>query len=150
MDILLTGVYKVLIGALLSILGLGATYLIGIAGLYLTKKRQALITKTGIDKYNADLTIAKAIYFQVEQLFKFIPGAGTLKADMFDKLILDKVPGLTQDEIDHFRESIVGEVNSQLTTILAPAFNPLKDEADVVNLPITNISSSATTTTATL
>ena len=34
---------------------------------------------------------------------------------MFDKLLIAKGPGLTQDEINHFREAIVGEVNTQLS-----------------------------------
>ena len=92
-----------------------------------------LVTQTGVDKYNSILTFAKGVCFQINQIFKFIPSAGRLKATMFDKLLLAKFPGLTQIELDHFRESIVGELNSQLTStqLLAPAYNPTKHEADV-------------------
>jgi hypothetical protein len=88
--------------------------------------------QNGADKYNSTYTIAKGFFYQAEQAFKFIPGAGSLKADMFDKLLLNKVPGLTQDEINHFREAIAGEVTTQLSVsqILAPAYDQSKDEAD--------------------
>lgn len=29
-------------------------------------------------------------------------------------MLLSKVPGLTQEEIDHFREAVVGEINNQI------------------------------------
>jgi hypothetical protein len=55
---------------------------------------------------------------------------------MFDKLLISKIPGLTQDEINHFREAIAGEVNTQLSIsqVLAPAYDPSKDEADVKHI----------------
>lgn len=147
---LLTGISSLLVQVIFSILGLVSTYLIGIAALYLNKRKQALITQIGVDKYNSDSDIAKAIYFQVEQAFKFIPGAGDLKATMFDSLLLAKIPGLTQTEIDHFRESVVGEINSQLTStqLLAPAYNKATDEADITPTK-TLIDATTTVNTAT-
>jgi len=121
----------VLTQTILTIVGIATTYLIAQVSLYLNKKKQAEIAKVGVDAYNAHVTVAKGVFYQVEQIFKLIPNAGILKASMFDKLLLDKFPTLTQSQLDHFRESVVGEVNSQVTNLLAPAFDPVTDEADV-------------------
>jgi phosphoglycerol transferase MdoB-like AlkP superfamily enzyme len=135
---LLNGISTILVQAILTILGLAVTYLITVVVSYLNKKKQAEVVSTGVAKYNSMLAFAKGIYFQAEQLFKFIPGAGNLKATMFDKLLLVKFPGLTQTELDHFRESIVGEFNSQVTPLLAPAYDETKDEAN--SIPIESLS----------
>lgn len=130
---LLNGVSTIAVQAILTILGLAVTYLITVVVSYLNKKKQAVIKQMGVDQYNANYNLSSKILLALEQQFKFIPSAGALKAAAFDKLLLNKVPGLTQDEIDHFRESVVGEFNTQInkTNLLAPAYDPSKDEADV-------------------
>lgn len=116
-------VMSIFVQAILSILGVLVSYLTTIAVAYLNKKKEALIKQMGVNEYNANYNIAKSIYFAVEQQFKSNPQAGDQKAEEFNKLILSKIPGLTQEEIDHFREAIVGEINSQLnkTKLLEPA-----------------------------
>jgi len=128
---LLNGVTGILVQAIFTIVGLATTYLIAQVSLYLKSKKQAEIAKVGVDAYNSQVTVSKGIFYQLEQLYKFIPNAGKLKATMFDKLLLAKFPTLTQSQLDHFRESVVGEVNSQVTTLLAPAYDPVLDEADI-------------------
>jgi len=131
MNTLLNGVTGILIQAIYTIVGIATTYLISVVASYLNKKKQSEITKIGADEYNSRATVAKGIFYQVEQLFKLIPGSGELKATMFDKLLLAKFPTLTQPQLDHYRESVCGEINSQITTLLAPAFDPVKDEANI-------------------
>lgn len=130
MNTLLNGVTGILIQAIFTIVGLATTYLIAEVSLYLKKKKQTEIIKIGVDEYNSRATVSKGIFHQVQQLFRFIPNAGNLKATMFDKLLLAKFPTLTQSQLDHFRESVVGEVNSQVMPLLAPAYDPVLDEAD--------------------
>jgi hypothetical protein len=145
---LLNGVLNIMVQAILSILGVVATYLITVAVSYFKKKREALIKQMGIDKYNANYNIAKSVYFSVEQLFKFIPAAAEQKRKMFDSELIKKVPTLTQEELDHFREAVVGEVNSQIkqSQILQPTegYNPQKEIADPVQ---TNQETNTTNTT---
>ena len=118
----------------LSILGALASYFIAVGVAYLKKKRQALIIQMGVDKYNENYKLAQDLYYLVEQKFKFIPAAGEQKRKAFDKLLVEKVPGISQEELDHFREAIVGKVNSEIknSDILAPAFTEGKDIADIV------------------
>ncbi|WP_368490861.1 hypothetical protein [Clostridium sp. BJN0013] len=49
--------------------------------------------------------------------------------------MLEKIPGISQEELNHFREAICGKINSEVkeNKLLAPAFNPNTDSADVVN-----------------
>ena len=70
----------------------------------------------------------------MEQDFKFIPAAGEQKRKAFDKLLLEKIPGISQGEIEHFREAICGKVNAGIVSsgVLAPAYDSTKDTADVV------------------
>jgi hypothetical protein len=126
-------VTSIIAQGILSILGALASYFIAIGVTYLKKKREALINQLGIDQYNKDYKLAQDIYYIVEQQFKFIPNAGKQKADVFDKLLVKKIPGITQEDIDHFREAICGKVNSEVknSDILAPAYDENKDEADV-------------------
>ncbi len=116
-------VISVFVQAVLVILGALVSYLTTVAVSYLTKKKEALIKQMGADQYNINYNIAKSIFFAVEQQFKSMPKSGQQKADMFNNMLFNKVPGLTQDEIDHFREAVVGEVNLQLnkTGLLDPA-----------------------------
>ena len=117
----------------LSIAGALASYFIAVGVTYLKKKREALINQLGVEQYNKDYKLAQDIYYGVEQQFKFIPHAGKQKAAEFDKLLTEKVHGITQEELDHFREAIVGKVNTEVksSNILAPAFVDGKDVADV-------------------
>ena len=131
---IINGASTILVQTILTILGLAMTYLISVVVSYLNKKKQAEVVKEGVEAYNAHALVAKGIFYQVEQLFKLIPSAGVLKATMFDKLLLAKFPTLTQSQLDHFRESIVGEANLQFEVLLAPAYDPVHDEADVKNV----------------
>lgn len=124
---------SIILQGVLSILGTLASYGVTLGIAYLKKKKEALIKQMGIEQYNSNYNIGKGIYFAIEQQFKFIPLAGEQKRKAFDTMLLEKIPELKQEDLDHFRESIVGEINSQVnkSNILAPTFDINKDEADV-------------------
>lgn len=130
---LLNQIASIGVQATISILSLAGTAFIGFAVSYIAEKKDALIGQIGVDNYNSTYNIAKGVFYAVEQQFKFVPAAAELKKQLFDKLLLDRIPGLTQDEIDHFREAICGEINSQLksSNLLVPAYDPSIDKADV-------------------
>jgi len=126
-------VTSIIAQGILSILGALASYFIAVGVTYLKKKREALIDQIGVDEYNKNYKLAQDLYYLVEQKFKFIPAAGEQKRKAFDKLLTEKIPGISQEELDHFREAIVGKINSEIKSsdILAPAYDPKKDIADV-------------------
>ena len=137
---LFNGVMNIAVQAVLSILGVVATYLVTVAVSYVSKKREALIKQMGTDQYNTTYSIAKSIYYAVEQQFKHIPAAGEQKRIEFDKLLLEKIPTLTQAELDHFREAICGEINSKVKAAKlleeAPAIDTKTETADPADEPI--------------
>nr|DAI90575.1 MAG TPA: holin [Caudoviricetes sp.] len=126
-------VTSIIAQGVLSIAGALASYFIAVGVTYLKKKRESLVNQLGVDQYNKDYKLAQDIYYGVEQQFKFIPQAGEQKAKEFDKLLTEKIPGISQEELDHFREAIVGKVNAEVKNsgILAPAYDETKDIADV-------------------
>ena len=147
---LLNGVLNIVVQAIFSVLGVIVAYLTAVAISYFKKKREALIKQMGADKYNSTYNIAKNVYFSVEQLFKFIPAAGEQKRKMFDSELIKKIPTLTQEELNHFREAIVGEINNQIkqSQILQPAeiYDPQKEIVDPVQTNKESITNSATIT----
>ena len=87
------------------------------------KKKDAVANQIGIDKYNANLSIAKNIWNMVDEEFRITPTlTKTIESAqvMFADKILKVIPGLTQDEIDHLRQAAAGEVNKGKDAITAP------------------------------
>lgn len=78
---------------------------------YLQKKKKAIIGRIGADKYYADMEIARNVFNQVEQQFKGLSGVANEKAALFDKTIANLIPGITTDQVEHYRESIAGQIN---------------------------------------
>ncbi|WBW96038.1 hypothetical protein [Oceanirhabdus sp. W0125-5] len=81
---------------------------------YLGKKRKEIIIRIGKERYNENYRIGKMIYYAVEQKFKNTAGKAEEKREEFDKLILEKIPLLTEKDIELLRESIVGEINNSI------------------------------------
>jgi hypothetical protein len=119
------GIMTIVVQAILSIVGLLATAAMTVVIQYLNKKKEEVSNKIGADNYNHIFNVAKATFFSVEQNFSGLTGMGEQKRKLFDSLLLQKMPGLTQQELDHFREGITGEMNhilkqSQLLAPIAP------------------------------
>lgn len=134
MDTLTNGVMEIVIQAILSVMGVLVTYLVAVAVTYLNKKKENLIQNIGAEQYNSTYNIAKSVYYAVEQQFRFIPQAGKEKKDKFDKMLLEKIPSLKQEDLSHFREAVVGEINNQIEQAKlfepVPTFNAKIDEAN--------------------
>ncbi|MBC2399509.1 hypothetical protein HGG79_17280 [Clostridium tetanomorphum] len=128
-------VMRIVVQAILSILGVVVTYAITILVSYLAKKKEAIIKQIGAEEYNIIYNISKSIFYAVEQQYKNIPGAGIEKKVIFDQLLKEKVPELKQEDLDHFREAIVGEINMKFNELklleAAPPFDPNIHEADI-------------------
>lgn len=64
--------------------------------------------------HESQLQTAKEVWNIVDEKFRITENATQLlgaKADVFDKLLLAKIPGLTQDDLNHLRQAIAGEIN---------------------------------------
>ena len=70
--------------------------------------------KTANNKHQDVINTAKEIWNIVEETFRTdskVQQVFKNKADYFNQLLLEKVPGLTQSEINYLRQSIAGEIN---------------------------------------
>jgi hypothetical protein len=81
---------------------------------YIEKKKEAVITEIGINKYNSDLAIARSVWNIVEEYFRINPSIEkTMEAAQkkFEEEILKIIPGLTTAEVEQLRQAIAGEIN---------------------------------------
>ncbi|MDP4174150.1 MAG: hypothetical protein Q8933_09300 [Bacteroidota bacterium] len=83
-------------------------------------KRDEVIKKIGLTKYNEEKTIALDIWNIVDEHFRINQAIGDciqLKIDMFNNLLKEKIPYLTDNDIEHLRQAIAGEVNKYKTIL---------------------------------
>ena len=74
------------------------------------EKEQKII----LNGHEKELTLAREIFNIVEEKFRITENASTVlgnKMDMFDGLLLEKIPGLTKEELADLRQAIAGEFN---------------------------------------
>lgn len=95
---------------LVAIVGYVAAY----AKNYFNKKSALLEQQLGKNETDLLRELAKDVFYIVEQQYKNVPNMANAKMLAFNQLLMQKIPGLTQAQIDHLRESIVGEINSQI------------------------------------
>lgn len=105
---------EAIITGLTTILVALAGYLTAKAKVYIDAKTSLLEKQLGEEKTAAIKVIAQEIYYIVEQQYKNVPDMANAKRLLFDQMLLQRIPGLTQGELDHLRESICGAVNTEL------------------------------------
>lgn len=81
---------------------------------YIKTKKEQAIAKIGADNYNNYREIAFDVYYRVEQEFKGKTNVAQDKLNAFNGYLLAKIPGLTKEQLNHFRESVVGTVNNMI------------------------------------
>lgn len=127
---IINGVVPILVTAIVAIL----TAIIKVVGTnavsYLETKKNALAIQTGVDKYNATLQKAKSIWAIVDEEFRITPTLEKTienKQQMFDKLLKNKIPSLTDSEIADIRQAIAGEVNKGKEIVTSDAIAKQKE-----------------------
>jgi len=81
--------------------------------LFVTKKKEIEL-KIIASGHETELQQAKESWNIVDEKFRITANATQLfgsKADLFNKLLLNKMPALTQQNLDDLRQAIAGEVN---------------------------------------
>lgn len=80
---------------------------------FVIKKREAE-QKIGINGRAAELNSAKEVWNIIEEKFRITENASQVlgsKADEFDKLLMQRVPGLSKENLDDLRQAVAGEFN---------------------------------------
>ncbi|XZI53219.1 cobalt ABC transporter permease (plasmid) [Clostridium perfringens] len=81
---------------------------------YLKAKKKVADQKIKESKYAELFEVGKNIWNMVEEKYRVTDNIETLaqsKADMFDKMLLEKFPHLTKEELIEVRQAIAGEYN---------------------------------------
>jgi len=96
-------------------------------------KKDEVIHKILQGKHEQEIETALEVWNIVDEHFrvsKVIGDTIQLKMDMFNDLLLKRIPGLKQEDIDHLRQAIAGEVNKGKQALESPA--------DVIKIDIQN------------
>lgn len=83
---------------------------------FIKVKVEAMEQKIKESKYNELFEVGKNIWNMVEEKYRVTDNIETLaqsKADMFDKMLLEKFPHLTKEELTEVRQAIAGEYNKR-------------------------------------
>ncbi|EJT6498876.1 cobalt ABC transporter permease [Clostridium perfringens] len=81
---------------------------------YLQTKKKVADQKIKESKYAELFEVGKNIWNMVEEKYRVTDNIETLaqsKADMFDKMLLEKFPHLTKEELIEVRQALAGEYN---------------------------------------
>jgi len=81
--------------------------------LLVTKKKEVEL-RIASSGHKKELTMAKEVWNIVEEKFRITENCTSLllsKSNEFDKLLLSKIPGLTQDDLNYLRQAVAGEIN---------------------------------------
>lgn len=80
----------------------------------LHKKKEELEQKLKASGHESELNTAKEVWNIIEEKYRITENASQVlgtKSDEFDKLLLKRIPGLTQSNLDDLRQAIAGEFN---------------------------------------
>ena len=81
---------------------------------YIGKKKQVVEQRLQLDKHVEEIETAKQVWNIIEEKYRITDNIKDLaksKADAFDKLLLEKIPYLTEEQVKMLRQAIAGEVN---------------------------------------
>lgn len=81
---------------------------------YIAKKKEMVEQKLKLDHHEEEFKTAQQVWNIVEEKYRITDNIKDLaksKADYFDKLMLEKIPYLTEEQIKMLRQAIAGEVN---------------------------------------
>ena len=81
---------------------------------YISKKKEVAEQQLNSDKNKELLETAKQVWNIVEEKFRITESLEEFigsKADEFDKLLLEKLPFLTESQVKELRQTVAGEIN---------------------------------------
>lgn len=101
---------NVLVQFILGIVGIIAAYVLKKISGALELQKEFIVAKKATYNYNHALSIAKGMYYVLEEEFGSVKNAGKRKKDEMEKRLLEVIPGLTQNELDCINKQIYNNV----------------------------------------
>lgn len=87
----------------------------------LKNKKEEIVQKIKASGHEEELNTAKEVWNIIEEKYRITENASQVlgsKADEFDKLLLQRIPGLSQQNLSDLRQAIAGEVNKGKAAII--------------------------------
>jgi hypothetical protein len=111
---ILDSITPIFIGAIVTMLGVIIKQVMPVAVQTILKYKGSIEQVIEVGDHEKLLSTAKEIWNIVEENYrikKTVLEIVETKAESFNKLLLEKVPGLTEEEINYLRQTIAGEFN---------------------------------------
>ena len=113
-DVLVNQIGPVVIAAVVGILAVTIKAVGNVVIELIEKKKEEVEQKLQVGKHQQELQTAKEVWDMIDEKYRITDKVEDLmksKADDFDKLLLAKIPYLTQEQVHDLRQSIAGEIN---------------------------------------
>lgn len=81
---------------------------------FFIQKKSEISQKIKINEHQEEINTAREVWDIVEEKFRITENATELltsKADEFDKVLMERIPGLSKENLEFLRQTIAGEVN---------------------------------------
>jgi len=104
----------VAVAGVLAVAGYASNKFTPLFAKILESTKNEAITKLGSTQYNFYKGIALDIYYRVEEDFSGQKNVATQKIAAFDKYLTERIPSLTEQDLNHFRQTVVGTANTVL------------------------------------
>ena len=113
-DVLVNQIGTIAIAAVVAILSVTIKAVGNVIIQLIEKKKQEVEQTLKLNEHQQELQTAKEVWNMVDEKYRITDKVENLiksKADDFDKLLLEKIPYLTNDEVQDLRQTIAGEIN---------------------------------------
>jgi len=120
---LLNQIIPLLITCIIGVLAVVIKGVGDVAIKFILAKREETIEKIGRVEYEKRLATAYDIWGIVDEHFRvndLIEHTIDDKTNLFNEMLLDRIPSLTQEDIDYLRQTIAGQINSGRGVLKAP------------------------------
>ena len=113
-DTLINQIGPVVIAAVIGILAVTIKAVGNVVIELIEKKKEEVEQKLEIGKHQQELATAREVWGMIDEQYRITGKVEDLiksKAADFDKLLKNKIPYLTDEEISELRQAVAGEVN---------------------------------------
>jgi len=120
-ELLINQIAPILATAIVAILVATIKTIGGPAIELLKKMKEEVEQRIIVSGHETDLNTAKEVWNTIEEKFRITENAKQIlgsKSDEFNKLLLSKIPGLTQTNLEDLRQAIAGEVNKDKAPVV--------------------------------
>lgn len=113
-DVLVNQIGPVVIAGVIAVLGVTIKAVGNVIIELIQKKKEEVEQKLQIGKHQQELATAREVWGMIDEKYRITDKVENLiksKADDFDKLLLEKIPYLTKEQVQDLRQTIAGEIN---------------------------------------